>query len=259
MKRIRSLSGFLIFTIFIGGFAFSLFGDEPSASPASTGQSQTNTAPRARMLAGSELCKLLTAKLQQQYVMGDGRLELQLMRSWDALKVPAGPLSLNILEMPNNGLSTYFLVRFELRADGHSLGNWQMPVQAHLWQKIWVARSNLSMGDSLADADVALERRDVLTLHSPLAEFTPGDASLELAESVPAGSPLLARSVKMRPVIYRGQTANAFIHDGALSITMKVEALENGAPGQIIHVRNLESGHRFCGKVLNGQTILVPL
>jgi flagella basal body P-ring formation protein FlgA len=258
MKRIQTLLVLLMIVSLGGGFAFSLSAAEPSASSSPAGQRQTNAAP-GRLLGQSELCKLLTATLQQQYVAGDGQLELQLMQHWTALKVPRGPLTLNILQMPNNGISTYFLVQFELRADGHSLGNWQMPLQAHLWRKIWVARSNLNMGDCLADADVALERRDVLMLHSPLADFTPGDASLELAESVPAGSPLLARALKMRPVIYRGQMANAFIHSGALSVTMKVEALENGAPGQIIHVRNTESGHCFCGKVLNGQTIIVPL
>ncbi|HUA69132.1 MAG TPA: flagellar basal body P-ring formation chaperone FlgA, partial [Candidatus Saccharimonadales bacterium] len=218
-----------------------------------------NTVQHEQLLGQSELCKLLTAALQKQYVMGDGQLELQLMRSWDARKVPDGPLSLNILEMPNTGISTYFLVRFELRAGGRSLGNWQMPVQAHLWQKIWVARSNLNLGDSLAGADITLERRDVLTLHSALVEFTPGDTGLELAESVPAGSPILARSVKLRPVIFRGQMADALVQDGALSVTLKVQVLESGAPGQIIHVRNLESGRSFCGKVLNNQTVVVPL
>ena len=259
MKRIPFLLVFLVFTALDGGFAFSLSGAEPSAPPAPAGQGQTNAVPKERMLGKSELCKLLTAVLQQQYVMGDGQLELQLLRSWDAIKVPAGPVHLNILQVPNNGISAYFLVRFELRADGHSLGNWQMPLHAQLWRKIWVARSNLSLGDLLADADIALERRDVLTLHSPLADFSTGDTSLELAQSVPAGSPLLARALKLRPVIRRGQLANAVVHDGALRVTMKVQALENGAPGQIIHVRNLESGHSFCGKVLNNQTVIVPL
>lgn len=260
MKHLKSILAFLLVAFLGGGFAFSLSGAEPSVSPPPAGQSQTNAVPPARTLGSSELCKLLTAALQQQYARGEGQLELQLMRSWTPCRAPEGPVALNILGMPNNGISTYFLVSFELRADGHRLGNWQMPVQAHLWRKIWVARSNLNMGDSLADADIGLERRDVLMLHSPLAEFSKDDvAALELAESVPAGSPLLARALKMRSVIHRGQLANALVQEGALRITMKVQALENGAPGQIIHVRNLDSGHRFCGKVLNNQTIIIPL
>jgi flagella basal body P-ring formation protein FlgA len=134
-----------------------------------------------------------------------------------------------------------------------------MPVQAHLWRETHVARSMLKPGESVADADIALERRDVLALRAPLAEFAEGDASLEIAESIPAGSPLFARSVKLRPVVRRGEMTSARLEDGALSVTMKVQALEDGTPGQIIRLRNLQSARDFSGKVLNEKTVLVSL
>jgi flagella basal body P-ring formation protein FlgA len=96
-------------------------------------------------------------------------------------------------------------------------------------------------------------------LHEPLAEFAAGDATLEFSESIQAGMPLLARYVKLRPVLHRGQIADAIVQDGALSITMKVEVLEDGAPGQIIRARNSDSRHDIRGKVLDQQTILVSL
>ena len=40
---------------------------------------------------------------------------------------------------------------------------------------------------------------------------------------------------------------------------MKVEVLEDGAPGQLIRVRNADSRHDIRGKVLDQQTILVAL
>ena len=49
------------------------------------------------------------------------------------------------------------------------------------------------------------------------------------------------------------------LQDGALSITMKVEVLEDGAPGQIIRARNPISRRDVSGKVLNEQTILITL
>ncbi len=259
MKYSRSLFVLMMAATLGGGFPLILSGAEPSAAPIHSGMQATNAAPRERLLDQPELRTLLTAALERQYASGGGQLELRLMRSWTACKVPDGPLTLNLLEMPNDGIRSYFLIGFELRAAGRRIGNWQMPVQANLWRKVWVARSNLRIGAPLSDTDVILERRDVLTLHSPLAEFSPGDDSLELAESVRAGSPLLARSVRLRPVIQRGEVADALVRAGALSVRIRVQALESGAPGQIIHVRNPESGRRFCGKVLNHQTIVVPL
>jgi flagella basal body P-ring formation protein FlgA len=117
----------------------------------------------------------------------------------------------------------------------------------------------LKRGDLLAGDGIARERRDLLPLHEPVAEFAANDTSLELAEPVPAGTPLLARQIRPRPVIHRGQLADVLIQDGALSITLKVEALEDGAPGQMIRARNPETRRDLVGKVLNPQTILVTL
>ena len=234
-------------------------------SPIFAGDVSTATPPAATaatnaVLDEAAVTRQLTTALQQQYVGAGGELDLRLTRPWVARNAPEGPLTLKILDMPNSGVASSFIVRFEIfTADGSSLGNWQYPVQAHLWREIWVARTMLKPGELVVDANIARERRDVLALHSPLAEFASGDPTLEVAESVPAGSPLLAYSVKMHPVIHRGQVADALIQDGALNVTMKVQALEDGTPGQTIHLRNVQSNHDFSGKVLNGKTVVVPL
>jgi len=93
--------------------------------------------------------------------------------------------------------------------------------------------------------------------HEPLAAFPAGDTALELAETVSTGMPLLARSVHLRPVVRRGQAIDALVQDGVLSITLKVEALQDGAPGQMIRVRNIQTRRDIFGKVLNDQAIVV--
>ena len=71
--------------------------------------------------------------------------------------------------------------------------------------------------------------------------------------------PLTTRSFRVRPLIFRGQTLEALVTDGALQITTKVEALEDGLPGQFVRVRNPQSRREFRGKVQNENTILVQL
>ena len=238
-----------------GGFGSALFADEVSSVSPAVAMTATNA-----VLNEAAVTKLLTSALQEQFNGANGELNLRFTRPWVSQSAPASQLTLKILEMPTSGVTSAFIVRFEIfTAAGGSLGNWQMPVQAHLWREIHVARSMLKPGVSVADADIALERRDVLALRAPLAEFTDGDTMLEVAENVPAGSPLFARSVKLRPVVHRGEMTNARLEDGALSVTMKVQALEDGTPGQIIRLRNLQSARDFSGKVLNEKTVLVSL
>jgi flagella basal body P-ring formation protein FlgA len=255
-KGLRAKVNEMLALLLLGcGSGSALFANEVSSVSPSVAIAATNA-----VLDEAAVTKLLASSLQEQFTGANGELNLRFTRPWASQSTPAGQLTLKILEMPNNGVTSSFIVRFEIfTAAGGSLGNWQMPVQAHLWREIHVARSMLKPGVSVADADIAMERRDVLALRAPLAEFADGNTMLEVAENVPAGSPLFARSVKLRPVVHRGEMTNARLEDGALSVTMKVQALEDGTPGQIIRVRNLQSARDFSGKVLNEKTVLVSL
>jgi flagellar basal body P-ring formation protein FlgA len=257
----------LLFACLGGGFAACLSASEPSflqdtneAPVPVLIASATPVKPAARRaFAEADLLELLTQTLQDDYVKDKGELELRLARPWASRDFPDEPLTIKVLDLPRTGVNASFIIRFELRTARELLGTWQISLQARVWRDIWIARAALKRGEILADAGIERERRDVLTLHEPLAEFAAGDMSLEMAEPLQAGSPLLSRSVKLRPVIRRGQSADALIRDGSLSISMKVEALEDGAPGQIIRARNAQTRRDIRGKVLNEQTILVSL
>lgn len=214
---------------------------------------------RARTLGETDLKELLTSTLQREYVKDRGELELRFMRAWVPVAVPDEPLNLSILELPLSGVGPLFMIRFELRTARESIGTWQASLQARVWKDVWVAQAPLRRGEPLRSAEITRERRDILNLREPLAEVVPGDASRELAESVPAGSPLLARVLKLRALVHRGQGAHAVVREGALEMTMKVEVLEDGVPGQIVRARNPDSKREIRGKVIDEQTILVAL
>jgi flagella basal body P-ring formation protein FlgA len=233
--------------------ALPLRADEATNAPAPA------VVPAERMLDQAELTLMLTETLQRDYVKDRGELELRITQPWTARKISDEPLTVKILEMPTIGVTPSFIVRFELRNVHESIGTFQLPAQAHVWREAWVAHSMLKRGDSLVDADIARERRDILVMHEPLADFASATSTLEIAEPVGIGAPLFARSLRPTAVVHRGQYVQALVEDGSLSITMKVEVLEDGAPGQVIRARNKQTLRDIRGKVLNEQTILVSL
>lgn len=241
------------------GFAAHLSASEPAISPPAAAVPAPPAVRHDRPFTEADLLQLLTTTLQHDYVKDHGELELRLSQPWTTRAVPDEPLTIHILDMPTMGVTPMFVARFELRAASKVVGSWQIPLQAKVWREVWVAHSALKRHESLAQADLTRERRDVLTLHEPIAEFQADDASLEIDEPLQSGALLLARYVKPRPVMHRGQAADALIKDGSLSIVMKVEVLEDGVPGQIIRVRNSQSRRDIRGKVLDEQTILVSL
>ena len=214
---------------------------------------------RMRPLEEAEALSLLTTQLQQDMVRDRGELEIRLTRPWVPVSIPDEPLTVRVSDLPASGIGSTMTLRLELRTARETVGSWQLMVQARIWAEVWVAHSPLQRGQPLRDADIAKERRDLLLLRQPLANVSTGDDSVEIGESVNAGQPLLARAIRLRPVVYPGRTADATVLDGSMSITIKVEVLEAGAPGQMVRVRNLKSKREFRGKVQNEQTILVSL
>ena len=224
-----------------------------------TGADSIQISRRMRTLNEAGLVTLLTTSLQQDYVKDRGELELNLTQPWDATVIPDEPLTVKVLELPTEGVTRSFILRFQLCTATDIAGTWDVTLQAHIWRNVWVAHSDLLRGQLLADADVVQDRRDILTAHEPLADFSPGDTTLEVADSVPADHILFARDLKLRAIIHRGQVADAVVQDGVLNVTAKVQALEDGAPGQMIRARNVVSQRDLTGKVLDDHTIEILL
>ena len=213
---------------------------------------------RSRNLGEAEFRDLLTATLQREHVRRKGDLQLRLTNPWTAIRVPEEPVEIKILDLPTSGVGANFIVRFDIVTQNETVGTWQVAVAAQILREVWVASSSLRRGQSLMDAELTKERRDLLTMRDAPWEGT-ADPALEIKESVPANGLIYARAVGMRAVVHRGQIAEALVRDGAISISLKVEVLEEGEPGQTVGVRNPVTRRQFRGRVLNEQTIQLLL
>jgi flagella basal body P-ring formation protein FlgA len=223
------------------------------------GATQVKISRRTRALAEAEIKDLLTASLQEEYIKDRGELELRFTRPVPTTHIVDEPLTVKILDLPSMGVTANFVARFELRAGEEVIGTWQVPTQARIWREVYVAGSTLRRGQLVRDADIARERRDLLTTREVLTAVDLDNPSLEIGENVPAGLPLTSRSLRLRPIIHRGKVAEAIVSDGGMTLSVKVEVLEDGLLGQTIRVRNVKSKREFRGKVENEQTIHVTL
>lgn len=212
---------------------------------------------RTRSLDEVEMRELLTEVLQRESVKDRGELELRFSRPWTAVPVPDEPLTMRLVDLPATGPGANFMVRYELWCGTERVGQWQLAMSAKVWRDLPVAQAPLKRGQALNSVAVTMERRDILALRDAPGVFDLGDPTLELAENVAAGQPLLARSVRARPVVIRGQVVEAQVRDGPLTIAMKVEALEDGVVGQSVRVRNTRTRRNFVGKVQDEQVIII--
>jgi flagellar basal body P-ring formation protein FlgA len=224
-----------------------------------SGATQVRVSRVTRQFVEYDLLDLLTGALQRDYVKDRGELELHLTHDWTPVAVPDEPLTLKAFDLPSSGINSDFVVRCELWNGKERVGEWRVALKASIWRDVPVAQSVLNRGELLRDADVALERRDVLVLRDAFVNYSHADENLQLVGNIPAGQPVLNRSVRPRPIIQRGQLVEGIYEDGALSISLKVELLEDGLLGQTVRIRNPKTKRELHGKVQNDQTVVIAL
>ena len=221
-------------------------------------QSKTNAAGASERIVLTadafiaELEKELSAKLSL-----NGELKLALTGNWQPIKVSASGFMLTITEMPQNGISSNAFIRVKISSGGETVGPIPIGLRAQLWQEVWVASKRLDRGQPLERSMLAAQKFDVLRERQQLISSDVDPAGLELSASIPAGRALTRREAVARPVIHKGQVVEAVIQQGAMAMSMKALAMENGAAGELIKMRNVESRKEFNAQVLNETKVQV--
>lgn len=200
----------------------------------------------------AELTKELAARMSLK-----GDLKLSLTRAWQPVPMPVTDFAVAIVAMPANGLSGSFSVRVKVSSGGNVIGDWQIPVTAELWQDAWVTTSRLDRGQQLSADLLSLQKVDVLRERLPVVSGEVDPAALNLVTSVAAGRPLARRDVAGRPVIRKGQVVEVVAQQGLIAISMKALALESGAAGDLIKLRNLESRREINGQIINENKVQI--
>ena len=191
----------------------------------------------------SDLTRQLTDRLQLR-----GDLQLELTRPWTASAAITGPVEAILLDCPTR-LASSLMLQVRLQNGGRSLGNFTLLLKAQLLRDVWVARMPIERGSTFESNQLdtrrvdVLQQRDTVPTDSTETDFT-------YTTSVPAGRPLVWRDLTRRSLIRKGQIVEVSAIDGTLTITTKALAMENGAAGDTVKLRNLESKKDFSALVV---------
>jgi flagella basal body P-ring formation protein FlgA len=176
-----------------------------------------------------------------------GELKLDVTRPFVSLAA-AGPVEVSILGCPAR-LSSSLLLQVRLQKDGRILGDYSINLKAQLFRDAWASRMPIDRGSNFDQAQLDTQRVDVLQQRDVVpADSTEGD--LIYATSVPASRLLTWRDLARRSLIRKGQIVEVTAVDGTLTITTKALAMENGAAGDTVRLRNIESKKDFSALVV---------
>ncbi len=217
--------------------------------PAAFGQATVaaTTAPATSAFTQEKLLSDLNRQLVERFQLR-GELQLELIRPWTA---PAGATSLAeavIVDFPAR-IASSLMLQVRLQSGERSFGNFSLQVKAQLLRDVWVARTPIERGSAFDSSQLDTQRVDILQQRETVPADT-AETDFTYATSVAAGRPLVWRDVTRRSLIRKGQIVEVSAIDGTLTITTKAMAMENGAAGDTVRLRNLESKKDFTALVV---------
>jgi len=166
------------------------------------------------------------------------------------------PVAVEPLDMRNPAR-----MRFVARcADGRGWRH-EFTVRARISALVAVTAAPVNANAPLGEADVALERRDISTIADPVGvpEEAIGRSS---RRSLRAGEVLRAGQLVAPIAVKRGDGVTMMARQDGIEVSMAGEALDAGARGAVVRVRNSASGQVVRMRVLGAgavQPVDLPL
>ena len=201
----------------------------------------------ATPLSRDQFVALLTENLVSHFNL-EGELQLELLRAWAAPARVAARWSVEIAEYPALPAAA-MLMRCRLLADGQVVGEYTATLRASLWRDAWAARQPLAANTSFDATSLETRRVDFLRDREALPASV-GDQSYLFVRSIQPNRLLTWRDISRRPLVRKGDLIEVAAIDGKLQIIMRGLAMENGAAGDTVTVRNPESKRNFAAQVI---------
>lgn len=195
--------------------------------------------------------------IQREYRDQDTISAIEISQLDPRLNLPACPRPLEVF--PLNGRQRLGNATFGVRCNGERPWTLYVPVRITRTVTVLAAAVPLARGTVLKASDLKPIQQDAGSL--PHGYFTRLEdlVGMELRRPLQAGAVITHAAVTAAAVIERGQEVLLVADNGAVAVSMKGEALESGAPGERIQVRNLSSRRIVQGEVIDRHRVRVAL
>ena len=211
-----------------------------------------------RIVPENKLVPLIAQALSDSFELEQGKLVLETSRALIPVSVPVDTanISIKLVAQPYTRPTGFMKAQYNVMADGVIVGHQTSYFRAQLIQDVWIAQQVIQRGATLGEAKLVKKKTDVINLRDNIWIGKPDD-SLQLVTTVSAGTVLQERHLRRTPAIFRNQTVDAVLSHKALVIRLRVLALEDGAPGDVIRLRNTSSSKELRGTVINSRQVTV--
>ena len=165
----------------------------------------------------------------------------------------APPCSQNVAIEPLDTRSP-LRMRFLARCNDTPGWRYEYVVRARLTAMVAIAAAPVAANEALTDAQVTIERRDISNIADPIT--TPEDAVGQMSRRMLRPGDILRSGQLSSPVmVKRGDAVTMIARRDGIEVSTAGEALDAGARGAMVRVRNANSGQVVRMRVAGPGTV----
>ncbi|MEM7672605.1 MAG: flagellar basal body P-ring formation chaperone FlgA [Verrucomicrobiota bacterium] len=232
--------------------------EEPPAARAPAEPAVEREIPEVVYIQDLEVLATLRESLKKHYQL-NGDLRITLLRPWKARPVSSHSWSVELVKVPNDQIEAVSVVRFRILDEGRFAGEHSVTLRCEHWLDVWhttlpMERQQEVMATLLEPrrVDALSARRDLILASTDLSRY-------EFRQAVAGDRALTWRDLSVRPHVRRGDAVDVLIKQGAMEISMRGTALENGIAGDLITIRNTSSNKNFQARIVSESLVRVYL
>jgi len=222
------------------------FDDIPVVIKADKTNVESDTVTK-NVLAKDEINNIILSELYKYYP-SDTKFNLK----WQSGNIVEHDDYSIYIQLANKSLP---FLRITLKKSNRIVGYLTFQYEAILLRKVGVAKRKIERGEVIGINDVEFSEQNIYTLNK-IPVFSE-DLPVMADKVFQKGEILDGRYTKEVPIVIKGQILKAVSIVGGVSISTLVQALENGYVGNIISVKNLDTGAIIKGTVQQDGTIVV--
>jgi len=150
-------------------------------------------------------------------------------------------------------------VKVTVVLDGGQTIPYTATARVRIWSAAAVAARRLKRHETLDEDDVRMEMREVTNAIDGYFTTAEEVAGMRATRVISSGRLLMLSSVESIPLVSRGSNVSVTVVIGAVVITSRGKALEDGDLGSLIDVRDCATGKRIVGEVAGKNVVVLQV
>lgn len=213
----------------------------------------------AQNVSEEKVRALIEQYLESTIPFEGGRLTVTRFSLRGEQAVPMGDTSYEIIPPRHPNLSGNNNFQVLVKVDGEVAAKLWATVDLEVVAPVVTALRSLPRGHVLTSTDLAVVEANIGSLGREPFMDSSQVVGKRLTRNLTQGEPILRAHLSEPVMVKRGSLVTVVVEEGALRISTRGIALENGGEGETIRVKNMSSQRTIFGKVVDSATVRVDL